>query len=73
MWSLETLDLQRTLQQTFNAEVRALLAVGGRVWAVVGSDVVVWGRGARGGGAVFDDGGGGVVAAGDDGSGCRIS
>jgi WD40 repeat protein len=49
VWGLETLNLQHTLPQPAGANVWALLVVEGRVWAGVGSDVVVWGRGARGG------------------------
>ena len=46
VWGLATLDLQHTLQQPAGADVWALLAVEGEVWAGVGSDLVVWGRGA---------------------------
>ena len=46
VWSLKTLDLQQTLPQPAGLDVRALLAVDGGVWAGVGDDVVVWGRGA---------------------------
>jgi WD40 repeat protein len=46
VWNLETLELQYTLPQPAGANVGALLAVAGGVWAGVGNDVVVWGRGA---------------------------
>ena len=44
VWGLEGLELQHTLPA--GADVLALLAVEGEVWAGVGRDVVVWGRGA---------------------------
>ena len=44
VWGLATLDLQHTLPQPAGADVRALLAVEGGVWAGVGRDVVVWAR-----------------------------
>ena len=46
VWGLatESLDLQHTLLQPAGADVMALLAVEGAVWAGVGRDVVVWGR-----------------------------
>ena len=43
---LESLCLQHTLQLPDGDRVCALLAVEGGAWAGVGSDVVVWGRGA---------------------------
>jgi WD40 repeat protein len=46
VWGAESLALERTLPQPPGAEVRALLAGEGAVWAGVGSEVVVWGRGA---------------------------
>ncbi len=45
VWDLATLDLQHKLPQPKGAGVRALLAVEGGVWAGVGCDLVVWGRG----------------------------
>ena len=49
VWGLteERLDLRHTLQQPDidGAGVRALLAVNGVVWAGLGRDVAVWGRG----------------------------
>jgi WD40 repeat protein len=44
VWSLKSLDLQHTPLQPAEAEVWALLAVEGGVWAGVGRDVVWWGR-----------------------------
>jgi hypothetical protein len=44
VFDLKTLDLQHTLQQPDKADVEALVAVDGEVWASVGTDVVVWGR-----------------------------
>ena len=44
VWGRATLDLQHTLTQPADAGVVALLAVEGRVWAGVGSNVVVWGE-----------------------------
>jgi hypothetical protein len=46
VWDVDTLDRQHTLPQPPGADVWALLAVEGAVWAGVGRDVVVWGRGA---------------------------
>ncbi len=46
VWGLETLELQHTLPLPTGEDVGALLATKGRVWAGVGNDVVVWGRGA---------------------------
>jgi WD40 repeat protein len=45
VWSLETLDLQHTLLLPAGEEVYALLAVKRGVWAGIGNDVMVWGRG----------------------------
>ena len=42
VWSLETLDLHRALEQPAASCVTALLAVDGAVWAGVGGDVVTW-------------------------------
>jgi WD40 repeat protein len=44
VWGLEELDLQQTLAQPGGLNVRALVAVDGGVWGVVGNEVVVWGR-----------------------------
>jgi WD40 repeat protein len=44
VWGLEELELQQTLPQPAGSDVRALVAVDGEVWGVVGRDVAVWGR-----------------------------
>ena len=44
VWGLEELDLQQTLRQPADSDVRALVAVDGEVWGAVGKDVAVWGR-----------------------------
>jgi WD40 repeat protein len=43
VWGLEELELQQTLPQPASSDVHALVAVDGKVWGVVGKDVVVWG------------------------------
>jgi hypothetical protein len=45
VWGLATLSLERALRQPDGADVRALLAADGELWAGVGRDVVAWGRG----------------------------
>jgi F-box/WD-40 domain protein 7 len=45
VWDLKSLDLQHTLPQPGGANVFALVAVQGAVWAGVGDEVVVWGNG----------------------------
>jgi hypothetical protein len=48
VWGLDTLDLQQQLLQPAGGatvSVRALLSVTGMIWAGVGRDVAVWGRG----------------------------
>ena len=44
VWELEALKLQRRLLQAAGADVKAILAVEGGVWAGVTREVVVWGR-----------------------------
>ena len=46
VWGLETLDLQHALPQPAGDNVCTILAADGEVWAGVGRDVVVLGRGA---------------------------
>jgi hypothetical protein len=45
VWGLERLDLRQTIRLQPAANIWALAAGGGRVWAGVGRDVVWWGRG----------------------------
>jgi hypothetical protein len=45
VWDLESLRLERTLPQAAGADVRALTATDGGMWAGVGRDVAVWRRG----------------------------
>jgi WD40 repeat protein len=44
VWDLASLECEHTLPQPVDADVNALLAVGGEVWAGVGSALVVWRR-----------------------------
>jgi WD40 repeat protein len=48
VWGADSLELQHMLLQPGGADVWASLAVHGGVWAGLGRDVVVWGRGASG-------------------------